>query len=159
MPRDDISRTDDQPSQAQRQRLMKLCAHATLSELQACASTLGGLPAFELIRPPETGLVMLRGRIGGDGAAFNAGEATVTRAVVRLASGQIGFSYLLGRSPEKAKLAAVFDAIGQQPAGFPHIESALVAIVAARIDRDRAQRQTETAATRVQFFTLVRGED
>jgi len=102
---------------------------------------------------------MLRGRIGGDGAAFNAGEATVTRAVVRLASGEIGFSYLLGRSPEKSKLAALLDAIGQQPAGLARVESALVSIVAGRVDRDKAVRRSETAATRVQFFTLVRGED
>ena len=159
MPRDDASHANDQPSHADRQRLMKLCAHATLAELHACLAALGGLPDFELIRPPEIGLVMLRGRIGGDGAAFNAGEATVTRAVVRLASGEIGFSYLLGRSPEKSKLAALLDAIGQQPAGLARVESALVSIVAGRVDRDKAVRRSETAATRVQFFTLVRGED
>ena len=49
------------------------------------------VPRYEELRTAETGLVMLRGRIGGDGAPFNLGEATVTRAAVRLASGEVGF--------------------------------------------------------------------
>ena len=36
------------------------------------------------LRAAETGLVMLRGRIGGDGDPFNLGEATVTRAAVQI---------------------------------------------------------------------------
>lgn len=159
MARDDLPDMTTPPTQADRQRLMKLCAHATLQELRASLTALGGQPAFELIRAPEIGLVMLRGRIGGDGAAFNAGEATVTRAVVRLASGEIGFSYLLGRSPEKAKLAALLDAMGQRAEDFRSVESTLVGIVASRADQARSVRRAEAAATRVQFFTLVRGED
>lgn len=159
MARDDFAHPNTAPGAADRQRLMMLCAPATGAELHACLATLGGVPAFELIRAPEVGLVMVRGRIGGDGAPFNTGEATVTRAVVRIASGEIGFSYLLGRVPEKAKLAAIVDAIGQSAGGFARVETALVATVAARVDRETSMRRAETAATRVQFFTLVRGED
>ncbi len=56
---------------------------------------------------------MLRGRIGGDGAPFNVGEATVTRAAVQLASGETGFGYVLGRDREKARLVALCDALWQ----------------------------------------------
>src|SRR5206468_4389429 len=76
-----------------------------------------GLPSdAELLRGPETGLVTVRGRIGGGGAPFNVGEATVTRATVRLFSGQVGHSYALGRDKRKAKLAAIADALWQDPA-------------------------------------------
>ncbi len=138
---------------------MKLCAHATIEELRHAVAALGGLPAYELLRAPEVGLVMLRGRIGGDGAPFNVGEATVSRAVVRIASGEIGFSYLLGQSLEKAKLAAIIDAMGQVSGATGRVETVLLARVATRFERERAERRAETAATKVQFFTLVRGED
>ncbi len=61
------------------------------------------LPAHEDLREPENGLVMVRGRIGGDGAPFNLGEATVSRAAVRLATGEVGFGYALGRDRRKAQ--------------------------------------------------------
>ena len=59
-------------------------------------------PDYVELRAAESGLVMVRGRIGGDGAPFNLGEATVTRATVRLASGEVGFAYVLGRDRDLA---------------------------------------------------------
>ncbi|RVD15472.1 phosphonate C-P lyase system protein PhnG, partial [Mesorhizobium sp. M7A.F.Ca.ET.027.02.1.1] len=83
-----------------------------------------GLPSdAELLRGPETGLVTLRGRIGGGGAPFNVGEATVTRATVRLPSGQVGHCYALGRDKQKAKLAAIADALWQDPARRNEVET------------------------------------
>lgn len=158
MPRDSEP-CDGGGSQPARQRLMRICALATGTELEAALAALAPLPTVETVRQPEIGLVMLQGRIGGDGRPFNVGEATVTRAVVRLASGELGFSYLLGRSHQRARAAAIIDALGQSPAFSAAIESALVAPVEARIAAENLVRQAETAATRVQFFTLVRGED
>jgi alpha-D-ribose 1-methylphosphonate 5-triphosphate synthase subunit PhnG len=101
---------------------------------------------------------MVRGRIGGDGAPFNAGEATVTRAAVRLEDGSTGFSYVLGRDADKARLGAVLDAaVASGRAGA--VEAAFCAPVAARLAAERALAAERTAATRVDFFTLVRGED
>ena len=71
------------------------------------------MPAHEDLREAENGLVMVRGRIGGDGAAFNLGETTVTRAAVRLATGEVGFGYTLGRDREKARMIALCDALVQ----------------------------------------------
>jgi alpha-D-ribose 1-methylphosphonate 5-triphosphate synthase subunit PhnG len=144
---------------AARQGLMRVCAEATEGDLKTALAGLGGEPAFEELRPPQTGLVMLRGRIGGSGSAFNLGEATVTRAVVRLKSGEVGYSYLLGRSHRRARLAALIDALGQDPAKRERIETVLVAPVAGRRAEERTKVRAETAATRVDFFTLVRGED
>jgi len=70
-----------------RQALMRACAEASEAELEAALSALGGPTAAEELRPPQTGLVMLRGRIGGSGPSFNVGEATVTRAALRLETG------------------------------------------------------------------------
>jgi alpha-D-ribose 1-methylphosphonate 5-triphosphate synthase subunit PhnG len=102
---------------------------------------------------------MVRGRIGGDGAPFNLGEATVTRAAVRLDSGETGFSYALGRDHDKARLAAVCDALWQSEARRDGIERHVLAPIRARLARERTQKQEQAAATRVDFFTLVRGED
>jgi alpha-D-ribose 1-methylphosphonate 5-triphosphate synthase subunit PhnG len=138
---------------------MRICSQATLAELSAALARLAPLPAIEVVRQPEVGLIMLRGRMGGDGAPFNAGEATMTRAVVRLASGELGFSYLLGRSLERARLAAIVDALGQSSRFRDRLEVVLVAPVTRRVHAQRSDQRAETAATRVQFFTLVRGED
>lgn len=116
------------------------------------------VPAHAPIRAPENGLVMVRGRIGGDGAPFNLGEATVSRAAVRLATGEVGFGYVLGRDTEKARLVAVCDALIQSAEYGAAIERSVVAPLR---QRQLAQRQTQaaqTAATRVDFYTLVRGE-
>jgi alpha-D-ribose 1-methylphosphonate 5-triphosphate synthase subunit PhnG len=119
-----------------------------------------GLPSeAELLRGPETGLVTVRGRIGGGGAPFNVGETTVTRATVRLASGQVGHCYALGRDKQKAKLAAIADALWQDPARRGEIETRIIAPLQAALAKAREQRRAETAATKVDFFTMVRGED
>lgn len=138
---------------------MRICAEATVEELARSLDGFGPAAKAEAIRPPETGLVMLRGRIGGDGAPFNVGEATVTRAVVRLENGALGYSYLLGRSSERARLAAIVDALGQDRASRERLETTLVAPVRARRDAEIRTQREEAAATRVNFFTLVRGED
>jgi alpha-D-ribose 1-methylphosphonate 5-triphosphate synthase subunit PhnG len=142
-----------------RRELMRACAEANEAEMEAAVAALGDLAPFDDIRPPQTGLLMLRGRIGGDGPPFNIGEATMTRAAVRLASGEMGFAYLLGRSHRRARLAALLDALGQDEGRRTALQQVLVEPVMARRERERARRGAETAATRVDFFTLVRGED
>jgi alpha-D-ribose 1-methylphosphonate 5-triphosphate synthase subunit PhnG len=143
-----------------RREVMEACADATLAELSEAVRALGGNDDVADVRPPETGLVMLRGRIGGDGAPFNVGEATVTRAVVRLATGEMGHSYLLGRSAERARAAATLDALVQtSQAAHAKIREVFVAPVRDRVARERATRQAEVAKTKVDFFTLARGDD
>jgi alpha-D-ribose 1-methylphosphonate 5-triphosphate synthase subunit PhnG len=102
---------------------------------------------------------MLRGRIGGDGAPFNLGEATVTRAAIQIASGEVGIAYILGRDPQKARLSAVCDALWQSKRYRDAVERRVLAPIRTRVDAERGRRRGETAATRVDFFTLVRGED
>ena len=144
---------------SQRRRVMAICAQATIAELNAGIAAVQPLPELATVRAPELGLVMLRGRMGGDGAPFNVGEATVARAAVRLASGELGVGYVLGRSLEKARLAATVEALAQVPDYRTALESALLAPVAARRAEEKGRHAAETAATRVDFFTVTRGED
>ncbi len=144
---------------AARQEIMEICAQATEAELLSALDALDPPPEAIDIRPAETGLVMLRGRIGGSGAPFNVGEATVTRAAVRLSTGETGFSHLLGRSKERARVAAILEAAGQRPAYRRSLVQHLVRPVAERVKSERRAAREETEATRVEFFTLVRGED
>ncbi len=115
-------------------------------------------PVCATLREPESGLVMVRGRTGGDGAPFNLGEATVSRAAVRLASGEVGFGYVLGRDGEKARLIAVCDALIQRDDLAEAVEARVLAPLRAATAAARAERDAQTAATRVDFYTLVRGE-
>ena len=144
--------------QQRRQALMRLCAAATGDELRAGLVAIGDVPPHSTVRAPEIGLVMLRGRTGGDGAPFNLGEATTTRAAVRLESGETGFACLLGRTPQKAELAALVDALAQRAEWQAPIDAAFAALKE-RIAGEARQKAERTAATRVNFFTLVRGED
>lgn len=142
-----------------RKRIVDLLARATLSELQAGLAALGSEPTFSLVRGPETGLVMVRGRIGGGGSAFNLGEATMSRASIRLEDGRIGHAYRLGTDRKAATLAAVLEAESQRADTLAVIEEALLAPLSARLAKEAETLQAETGATKVDFFTMVRGED
>lgn len=146
------------PEQSLRRDAMSVLAHAPAERIAACLSSLE-VPVHEVIRQPENGLVMVRGRIGGDGAPFNLGEASVSRAAVRLASGEVGFGYVLGRDGEKAKLIALCDALIQSVRFKGEVEQAVIAPLRQELAAVRAKQAAETAATRVDFYTLVRGEN
>jgi alpha-D-ribose 1-methylphosphonate 5-triphosphate synthase subunit PhnG len=111
-----------------------------------------------VLRRPEIGAVMVRGRAGGTGAPFNLGEMSVTRASVRLGSGEVGHSYVQGRDRDHALRAAVVDALMQGP-GAGALRSAVLEPLAAEEAARRQTRAGRAARTKVEFFTLVRGED
>lgn len=143
-----------------RQRAMEAFATAPSAFLaERYAALERDLPPLLPVRGPEIGLVMLRGRTGGGGAPFNLGEASVARASVRLASGEVGHAVILGRDGVRAQAAAHLDAAWQRPDLRARIESEIVAPAFSQRDADRAARAEETEATRVDFFTMVRGED
>ena len=112
--------------QAQRQAAMAVLAHAEAGEIAARLRTIA-LPGHQDLREPENGLVMLRGRVGGDGAPFNLGEATVSRAAVRLASGEVGFGYTLGRDRDKARMIALCDALVQSDEFAGDVDAKVIA--------------------------------
>lgn len=138
---------------------MSVLASSNLADLAGYWSKLGLDPEFIMLRPPQTGLIGLRGRIGGGGDAFNFGEATVTRASVKLSSGEVGHAYSLGRDQTKAKLSAIIDALSHNPIIAEKIDTKVIAPLRQKTEERDALRACQTAATKVDFFTLVRGED
>lgn len=138
---------------------MAVLADARVDEIEQGLRAAVQPVGYVELRAAESGLVMLQGRLGGDGAPFNLGEATVTRATVRIASGEVGFAYIFGRDRIKARLCAVCDALWQSETYRDAVEGRVLAPIRARLEAERARRRAETAATRVDFFTLVRGED
>lgn len=146
---------DAQGVHTPRQRWMRILARAG-GRLQAYSDELRG-PEHRFIRPAEAGMVMVRGRMGGSGAPFNLGEMTVTRCVVQLADGCTGHSYVAGHSKPHAELAALADALLQSPQGPRWM--ALVDELEQEQAAGLAARAAQSAATKVDFTTLVRGED
>jgi alpha-D-ribose 1-methylphosphonate 5-triphosphate synthase subunit PhnG len=114
--------------------------------------------AHTLMRGPEIGLIMLRGRMGGSGAVFNVGEATITRCSVKLDDGFEGHSYVLGRNTEHAHIAAICDGLLQQPLRQKQLQTEVIEPLRQKITARRLLSSQKTAATKVDFFTLVRGD-
>jgi alpha-D-ribose 1-methylphosphonate 5-triphosphate synthase subunit PhnG len=141
-----------------RKAWMSLLAQADVGELTRLWASFDRDPAFDWLRPPELGGVMLRGRMGGAGAPFNLGEMTVTRCALTLADGTVGHAYVQGRSKPKAEIAAKVDALMQTEAAEALRAAVLDPLQAARQTCKEA-RAAKAAATKVEFFTMVRGED
>jgi alpha-D-ribose 1-methylphosphonate 5-triphosphate synthase subunit PhnG len=140
---------------------MALLSQADPARLEAAWSEVNPTPGHRWLRPAETGLVMLRGRAGGTGQPFNLGEMTVTRAAVMLDAPRagIGFGYVAGRAPRHAELAALFDALLQDEASQESALSALLTDLERAAEQRRRRRSAEVAPTRVDFTTMVRGDD
>jgi alpha-D-ribose 1-methylphosphonate 5-triphosphate synthase subunit PhnG len=149
----------------ERQRWLAALARAPRAMLESALDAVcdgAPRPAFDWLRAPQTGLAMVRGRIGGTGDPFNAGEATVTRAVLRLKSndgvGAVGVAYQLGRDKRRAELAALADAMLQSPQWRDAVRTRLLAPLVQALGGERSERAQKTASSRVDFYTMVRGE-
>ena len=148
---------DGNTLQERRQGAMQVLSHAPAADIALRMAELP-LPPYQQLRASENGLVMVRGRIGGDGAPFNLGEATVSRAAIRLHSGEVGFGYVLGRDGEKARLIALCDALVQSSDFAASVERDIIAPLREQLQAERSRAAAETAATKVDFYTMVRGE-
>ncbi|MEO1661110.1 MAG: phosphonate C-P lyase system protein PhnG [Pseudomonadota bacterium] len=143
---------------AERQAWMKILATSPSNQVEtvwASATEVNEIPC-EIIRKPERGLVMVRGRAGSAGEQFNLGEMTVTRCAVRLAEGQTGVSYISGRDLEHALIAAKADALLQSEAHHDVAYESLIAPLKQNMENSESERAAKVAATRVNFFTMVR---
>ena len=137
---------------ATRQHWMSVLAHSQPAELAARLNALNITADYEVIRAAETGLVQIQARMGGTGERFFAGD-------VRLTDGTLGYSWVQGRDKQHAERCALIDALMQQSRHFQNLSETLIA----PLDADRmariAARQAEVNASRVDFFTMVRGDN
>lgn len=146
----------------QRRRWMRAFALSDTDALETGLGCLPAIPEYTYLRKPEAGMVMLEGRTGNAGQRFNLGEMLVTRCAVRMATAQgevAGFAYIAGNRPWHAEAAAVLDALMQQPDYADLLERELVTRLSAAQSAKRRKTEAETARTKVDFFTMVRGED
>jgi alpha-D-ribose 1-methylphosphonate 5-triphosphate synthase subunit PhnG len=151
------------PQNEARRRWLAILAKAELGELEAAWDALAEKPAYRMLRRGETGLVMVRGRIGGTGQPFNLGEMTMARAAVQLVdeSGRAtrtGFGHAAGHAQRKAELIALFDALLQEPTRHAVVNSTFLAPLAHKQAAAKRERAAKIATSKVDFFTMVRGE-
>lgn len=137
---------------------MGLLAKSSPADLETVWQGMGEQPPYDFLRAPEAGLALVRARAGGTGVRFNLGEMTLTRCVVQLRNGVSGYAYVAGRNRRHAELAAVFDALLQDPAHYVQLEAALLQPLSAKLQEQKQRRAAKVAATKVDFFTLVRGD-
>ncbi len=146
---------EPQPNPTARQIWMGVLARCRPDRL---AALMPDLAAHVVLRPAEVGAVMVRGRVGAVGSPFNLGEMSVTRCSVRLDDGAVGHGYVQGRDKGHARRAAVLDAL-MQTTQAPDLQATVLDVLIAEEAAGRQARAEKAASTRVEFFTLVRGED
>jgi alpha-D-ribose 1-methylphosphonate 5-triphosphate synthase subunit PhnG len=138
---------------------MGILAKSSGQSLEKIWDQIDPKPCYNFLREPEIGLAMVRGRAGGVGQQFNLGGATITRSVIQLSQGGYGHAIILGSDERKAELAAVFDALLTNTEMRAELEPKIIQPLAETIKANHQTHAAKTAATKVDFYTLVRGED
>jgi len=156
---DDKDAASPQVNSSERQAWMRLLANARPDELSGLFDQFTDKPDYQHLRAPENGLVMVRGRMGGTGNPFNMGEMTVARCCVRTAEGHVGFSWVAGRNRDHAGQAALCDAMMQDTDRRDAVQEKILNPLEQSEILRKAARNSVIAATKVDFFTMVRGED
>ncbi|UWR07919.1 phosphonate C-P lyase system protein PhnG [Ruegeria sp. B32] len=141
-----------------RRAWLGLLARAPAEALAALWTAYGARPEFQWLRTPEIGGVMVRGRAGGTGAPFNLGEMTITRCALVLPDGTEGHGYVQGRDKTHAETAALIDAL-MQTGDADAVRAKILEPLTRQFQAARSARAAKAAATKVEFFTMVRGED
>ena len=140
-----------------RQTWMAILAKSSVVDLEQQVKTLGEIPKYTFLRQSEIGLAMVRGRAGGTGEAFNLGEMTVTRCVIKMEDFR-GFGYVGGRSKRHAELAAVCDGLLQKNEWRDLVQELVIQPLHTKLIEHQRKQQNQTEATKVEFFTMLRGE-
>ena len=143
---------------AARKAWLGLLAKSPAADVARLWASHGATPDHTVLRTPEIGGVMVRGRAGAVGAPFNLGEMSVTRASVKLACGAVGHGYVQGRSKDHALQTALIDALMQTDQAEA-VDAAILKPLRDAYAARRDGRAAKAAATKVDFFTMVRGED
>lgn len=146
------------PATEARRRWMGVLARTPRTTLEAAWEAVANRPDHTLLRAPEVGSALVQARVGGTGGRFNVGEMTVVRCAVRLGDGTVGLSHVAGRDRRHAELAALFDALLQDAGRHDALEAALIGPQAVAQAEARRLRSAKSAASRVEFFTMVRGD-
>lgn len=143
----------------QRQQLLTTLAKSSLSDIKRFWQQSPDEYDYETIREPHTGMVMAVARAESRGEPFNLGEVSVSRCALRLSSGEMGVGYVMGRNCEHALYVAILDALAQNSNQYEVILQQVIKPLQCEIENKRLKQKRETAQTKVDFLTMVRGED
>lgn len=143
----------------QRQQLISVLAKSSLQDIQQCWKHSLDEYQYSTLRQPQTGMVMAVARTEGKGEPFNLGEVSVTRCALRLNSGETGIGYVMGSNKQHALHIALLDAIAQKQNQYDEIHAQVIQPLQQKLLQAHQAQQQKTDTTRVDFFTLVRGED
>jgi alpha-D-ribose 1-methylphosphonate 5-triphosphate synthase subunit PhnG len=83
---------------------------------------------------------------------------TATRGTLRLSDGTVGHGWVQGRDKAACEAAALVDAL-MQTAEAARTRVMVLDVLTREAEERQRLRAAKAAATRVEFFTLVRGED
>ncbi len=146
------------PENAARRHWLSVLARMTTQELTHARSALETCPSHENVREPQSGLMMAEGRAGGSGGRFNLGQISVSRAAVRLDTGELGIGYCLGQDEDKAALIALFDAL-LQTERQSELSASVIGPAHRKQQADAKLKSRKAASSKVDFFTMVRGDN
>ena len=146
-------------STQQRKQLLSVLAHASLEDIQRFWQYSPDDFEYTSLREPETGMVMAVGRTEANGKPFNLGEVSVTRCALRLDSGETGIGYVLGSDKRHVLHVALLDALGQREQDYIRIKRDVLEPLQQIREQNQQAHQQKTAETKVDFMTMVRGED
>jgi len=141
-----------------RKQWMSVLAKSSSRELEDAWQGLAEKPIYRHLHKPETGSMMVRGRAGGSGPKFNLGEITTSRCTIQTVKGYVGSAYIAGCDHRHAELAAIFDALLQDPLQHQNIFNNVISGLKSSFDKKKNEASKKSAATKVDFFTMVRGE-
>lgn len=145
--------------QATRKQWMAVLAKADVEELEKATHFIVKKMKYYFLRPPETGLIMVRAKIGGTGRSFHLGEMTVTRCTIQIKNGFRGTAYVMGRNKRHAELAAILDALLQDPSQHTSLMDSVIHPLRDSLQKRKERLAQKIATTRVEFFTMVRGDE
>jgi len=142
-----------------RQHWIAVLSKVEVKDLEEVWQRLKEKPEYDCLRPPETGLIMVRARAEGTGSLFHLGEMTITRCTVQVKNGFRGTAYVMGRNRRHAELAALIDALLQDPNQHASLMDLLIRPLELILRKRKSVMAHKVEGTRVEFFTMVRGDE
>ena len=142
----------------ERQNWIRILSGADTSRLILEYKKLAISVPHTTISGPETGLIMVQARADGSGPRFNLGEMSVSKCLLKVDDRYLGYGMVMGSEPEHARLAALFDGLLQHPDFSSQLKRDLIQKLEQEQKEAEKKMTQETGKSRVEFFTMKRGE-
>ncbi|MFH2093346.1 MAG: phosphonate C-P lyase system protein PhnG [Pseudomonadota bacterium] len=135
-----------------------LLGSADPADLESALEKLNHSIEFTHIVKPETGMLMVQAKADGSNSRFNLGEITVSKCILEINGQYMGAGWTMGSNLRHAELAALFDGLFQDPLLQETLNQTLIPLLKDKQLAKDERRLKDAADTKVEFFTLKRGE-